>query len=311
MYSLDPGDVLLGAVERIDQHEGIAGERWEARHLLGDHVDPRHQPRHRLDQQRLRALVGGGHRRGVGLGADVDRIASDGEDRLRGIGYRPGEPFDQCTIKHDGLPTLSAALRLGGCCGAVYQTRPSRWRPLSRARAARKYHSIAENSMSAPISTVPADVPSAAQPSVRPLFAGGPRPRGAVVLAGLPRPDQPRRRHRQWARGPGGIEGRGDQDLRPRPHQEERADGLRAVAVLPAGVRGGRLRRGPDRHRRCGKRRARLHRGRQGQARLGRTAGSAAQEPRQARAQHAGGRRPGDPARRRAHGRIRQAPPRR
>ena len=84
------GDVFLGAVERIDQHEGIARERREARHLLGDHVDPRHQPGHRLDQQGLRALVGGGHRRGVGLGADVDRIAPDREDRLSGIGDRHG-----------------------------------------------------------------------------------------------------------------------------------------------------------------------------------------------------------------------------
>ena len=224
-----------------------------------------------------------------------------------------GEPFDQRTIKHDGLPTLSAALRLGGCCAAVYQTRPSRWRLVSRARAARKYHSIAENSMSAPTSSVTAELRPRSSRSrrVRPFFARGPRPRGAVVLAGLPRPDQPRRRDRQWARGPGGIEGRGNQDLRPRPHQEERADGLGAAAVLPAGVRGGRLRRGPDRHRRRRKRRARVHRGRQGQARLERTAGAAAEEPRQARAQHAGGCRPGDPARRRAHGRIRQGPPRR
>ena len=60
------------------------------------------------------------------------------------------------------------------------------------------------------------------------------RSRGAAVLARLPRPDQPGRRHRQRARGAGGDARRGDQDLRARSDQEEREDRLGAAAVLPA-----------------------------------------------------------------------------
>ena len=50
------------------------------------------------------------------------------------------------------------------------------------------------------------------------------RSRRAAVLARLPRPDQPDRRHRQRAGSAGGeAERRGNQDLRARSDQEERA----------------------------------------------------------------------------------------
>ena len=72
-------------------------------------------------------------------------------------------------------------------------------------------------------------------------------------------------------------------------------------------VRRRRLGRRADRYRRRRERGARLYRGRQDQAHLESAARAAAEEPGQAPAQHAGGRRPGDPARRHAHASIRSA----
>ena len=69
------------------------------------------------------------------------------------------------------------------------------------------------------------------------------------------------------------------------------------------GLRRRRLGRRPDRYRRRREDGARLHRGRQDQAHLEPAARAAAEEPRQAAAQHADDRRPDDPARRHADGR--------
>src|SRR5262249_58612705 len=77
---------------------------------------------------------------------------------------------------------------------------------------------------------------------VRPCYARIPRPRCPAVLAGVPRPHQPGRGDRQRTGGIGGRKRRGDKDLCPRTHQEERPSSLSPPAVLPACVRCGQLR---------------------------------------------------------------------
>ena len=81
------GDIFLGAVERVDQHEGIAGPCRKARHFLGDDVDVRHQSGYRLRQ-----------------------AFDQGTIKQRPL-------FHAVVHSHS---------RLGGWSGTVYQTRPLR-----------------------------------------------------------------------------------------------------------------------------------------------------------------------------------------
>ena len=89
---------------------------------------------------------------------------------------------------------------------------------------------------------------------------------GLALLAGLPRPHQPRRRHRERARGARRRKGRGDQGICARSHQKQRRHGISQIAVLPYCVWRRRFRRRPDRPWRCGDHFARLLRGRKDQA---------------------------------------------
>ena len=93
-------DELLGAVEGVDQPEGRLIHRRDPAGcdlLLGDDRDVRGQLAQAVENQRLGRLVGGGHRRGVGLGPDLDLTPvvlhqhhagalGEGDDRIEELG---------------------------------------------------------------------------------------------------------------------------------------------------------------------------------------------------------------------------------
>ena len=95
----------------------------------------------------------------------------------------------------------------------------------------------------------------------------------------------------------------GNKELCSRSHQEERANGLGAPAILPPRIRRRGLGRRADRSRRCSCNGARLSRGRQDQARWNLPQGTASQKSRQAVAELAHYLGPDDTKRGRHHGR--------